>query len=279
LKLRGIIKSIRDALVTGGIPDAHLEADTLVTHFLCLERTDIYSKLDEDFPVNIEYFQRIVDRRLAKEPLFYILGYREFYGIPIKLNHHVLIPRQETELLIDIAISLGSKFDKQILTIADIGTGSGAISIAIALHLPLANLIATDISADALSVAYENIKRNTLQHRVSLLQGNLLEPLKMKVDMIVSNLPYIPSKLLETLEPEIQREPKIALDGGPDGLQLINKLLRKSKLYLNPGGIIILEIDPNQNEKLIKLSMGLFPHSSVKTEKDLLGLDRVIIIK
>lgn len=279
MKLRGIIKSIRDALVTGGIPDAHLEADTLVTHFLCLERTDIYSKLDEDFPVNIEYFQRIVDRRLAKEPLFYILGYREFYGIPIKLNHHVLIPRQETELLIDIAISLGSKFDKQILTIADIGTGSGAISIAIALHLPLANLIATDISADALSVAYENIKRNTLQHRVSLLQGNLLEPLKMKVDMIVSNLPYIPSKLLETLEPEIQREPKIALDGGPDGLQLINKLLRKSKLYLNPGGIIILEIDPNQNEKLIKLSMGLFPHSSVKTEKDLLGLDRVIIIK
>ena len=279
MKLGEIIKSARNALLIGGISDSHLEADVLVTHILSIERADIYSKLDEDFPLTTEHLKEIIDRRLGKEPLFYILGHREFYGIRIKVDHNVLIPRQETELLVDKAISLGSNLDRQMLTIADIGTGSGAICIAIALNLPNANFIATDISVDALNVAQENIRRYKLEDRISLIQGNLLEPLAMKVDIIVSNLPYIPSKLLKTLEPEILREPKIALDGGPDGLTFINNILKESPLYLNPGGVILLEIDPDQNDRLTALSKEIYPDCNVWTEKDLLGLDRLIIMQ
>ena len=279
MKLREIIKSTRNSLLSGGIPDSNLEADLLVTHILSIQRAEIYTKLDDDFPLDSQCLKEIVDRRLDKEPLFYILGNREFYGIPIQVNHKVLIPRQETELLVDRAIYIGSNSDRNISTIADIGTGSGAICIAIALNLPYATFLATDISTDALTVAKNNISQYKLQDRISLLQGDLLEPLNTKVDMIVCNLPYIPSKLLQTLQPEVQKEPKIALDGGPRGLTYINKLLKQARFHLNPGGVILIEIDPLQNKELMTLSKEIYPNSNVWTEQDALGLDRLIIIE
>jgi release factor glutamine methyltransferase len=164
------------------------------------------------------------------------------------------------------------------LVIADVGTGTGAIAINLAIHLPAARIYAIDTADPVLDVAAYNIRAHNVADRVTLVQGNLLEPLPEPVDLIVANLPYIPTERIATLQPEIQWEPVQALDGGPDGLDLVSALLRQAPDKLKEHGTIILELDPEQVPPVRELAAQLFPEAEIGVEKDLAGLDRMFVI-
>jgi len=207
----------------------------------------------------------LLARRVSREPLPYILGTREFFGLYFAVDPRVLIPRPETELLVERALGLASRVSSSsgALCIADIGTGSGCIAIALAVHLPHACLYATDVSADALAVAQRNAATHGVASRIRFLWGDLLSPLPQPVHLIVANLPYIAAQEWETLPPEVGRfEPRGALDGGPDGLDLVRWLLRQAPAYLLPGGALLLEIGASQGEAVTKLARAAFPQEA-----------------
>ena len=164
------------------------------------------------------------------------------------------------------------------MVIAEPGTGSGAVSINLAIHLPMARIYATELYPEALKVAEYNIGRHNVADRVTLLQGDLLDPVDEQVDVIVANLPYVPTDVIPSLQPEIQWEPRESLDGGPDGMDIIRRLLHQAQDKLKQNGVIILEIDPQQVQSLEELSRRLFPGASVSTEQDLARLDRILVV-
>jgi release factor glutamine methyltransferase len=165
------------------------------------------------------------------------------------------------------------------LVIADVGTGTGAIAINLAIHLPAAHIYAIDKSDPVLDVASYNIRAHNVADRIKLLKGDLLEPLEEPVDLMVANLPYVPTERLPTLQPEIQWEPKEALDGGPDGLDLVRRLLQQAASdKLKEHGIILLELDPEQVPQVRELSQDLFPGAEITVEKDLAQQYRMFVI-
>ena len=220
----------------------------------------------------------LVKRRIEGEPLSYITGTREFYALSFEITEDVLIPRQETELLVEAVIKFSKKRDCALLNIADVGTGSGAIAIAIAVNIPFACVTAIDISQKALEVADVNRRTHGVLDRVSLRLGNLLEPLSGEMNIIVSNPPYIPEGAIDGLQREVLREPRLALDCGPDGLRVIRNLLRQAKLKLSSLGMMVFEIDPTQARKTSKLSKKMFPNASITVLDDLSGEHRAILI-
>ena len=221
----------------------------------------------------------IVERRLTREPLAYILGYREFYGINLLVNSSVLIPRPETESLVEHALFMALMgMETTELVIADVGTGCGAIAINLAIHLPSARIYALDVADSVLDVASYNVRAHNVSDRVTLGKGNLLEPVPEPVDLIVANLPYIPSGRIPTLQPEVQREPREALDGGPDGLDQIRGLLSQAPGKAKDHGTILLELDPEQVAAVEELARQYFPAATTSVEQDLARLDRVFAI-
>ena len=193
-----------------------------------------------------------------------------------------MIPRPETELLVDLGLMLLKKRAQQVtcdLVLADVGTGSGGIAIALACNFKQAQLYATDVSIEALSVASENCRRHQVQDRVHLLAGNLLESVPRQVDMIYSNPPYLEIQDLLFLQPELTWEPLIALDGGLKGTEIIERLLQQSQHKLMPGGSILLELDPWQATETINMASMIFPDSYIWMEKDLSGAERVLVIQ
>jgi len=198
--------------------------------------------------------------------------------LDFEVNHHTLIPRPDTELLVEKAIELVKNLPQPCL-IADIGTGCCAIAIALATHLPTARIYATDISAAALEVARYNCRRYNLEDRITLLQGNLLEPLTEPVHIIVANLPYIKESELAGIMPEISKfEPHLALSGGIDGLQIIKKLFSQITGRLIAGGTVLLEIGYDQGPAIASTVNQCLPGARVSIMPDLSGLDRVAII-
>jgi release factor glutamine methyltransferase len=188
----------------------------------------------------------------------------------------VLIPRPETELLVEKAIEISQRR----AVVADVGTGSGAIAVSLAVHLPQALVYATDASRGALEVAARNCRRHCVEDRVHLLQGHLLEPLPEPVDLITANLPYVSQAELAQLPPDIRLyEPREALDGGPDGLDHIRRLLAQAGEHLKPRGVVLLEIGATQGEAVIALAKRHFPAARVEIAKDYAGLDRVVIVE
>ncbi|MCH2309634.1 MAG: peptide chain release factor N(5)-glutamine methyltransferase [SAR202 cluster bacterium] len=259
-----------------GSPDSRLEAEILLRHVLKIDRATMFSNLENILDSKQENdIAELVQRRLANEPLSYITGTREFYSLDFQITSAVLIPRQETETLVDEVIKIAKENP---LKIVDVGTGSGAIAIALAVNLPLAKIIATDISVDALHVAESNTKMNDVFSRINLKQGNLLDVLDEKVDVIVSNPPYIPSNQIEHLQPEVKKEPHIALDGGSDGLEYIRKLIGNCSEKLNNNGHIFIEIDPSQSEEVLKIADTHFPDARTAIIKDLSQNNRVLSI-
>ncbi|MCE2464422.1 MAG: peptide chain release factor N(5)-glutamine methyltransferase [Dehalococcoidia bacterium] len=164
------------------------------------------------------------------------------------------------------------------MVIAEPGTGSGAISINLAIHLPMARIYATELYQEAAEVANYNINRHNVADRVTLLQGDLLEPIPEMADIIVANLPYISSDVIPNLQPEVQWEPREALDGGVDGLDIIRRMMHQAQHKLKQSGVIILEIDPAQVQPLEELALEIFPGANVSVEQDLARLDRMLII-
>ena len=280
MNLREIFNSAGETLMRTGSPDAQLEAEVLIRHVLRIDRATFFRDLEQ--PVtdcDRERLDDLVNRRLNREPLNYITGLREFYGLDFEVSDSVLIPRQETELLVDTVISLARSRPKCEMKICDIGTGSGAIAVSVAVNLPSAEVMAIDISQRALDIADANRRMHGVYNRVSLRRGNLLEPVDWKPEIIVSNPPYIRRSDLSFLQPEIQYEPSVALDGGPDGLEVIRGLLRQSSDKVSSTGAILFEIDSSQKESARMLSREYFPNSEISVLDDLSGNSRAILIE
>ncbi|MCH2319647.1 MAG: peptide chain release factor N(5)-glutamine methyltransferase [SAR202 cluster bacterium] len=280
MNLREIFNSAGETLMRTGSPDAQLEAEVLIRHVLRIDRATFFRDLEQ--PVtdcDRERLDDLVNRRLNREPLNYITGLREFYGLDFEVSDSVLIPRQETELLVDTVISLARSRPKCEMKICDIGTGSGAIAVSVAVNLPSAEVMAIDISQRALDIADANRRMHGVYNRVSLRRGNLLEPVDWKPEIIVSNPPYIRRSDLSLLQPEIQYEPSVALDGGPDGLEVIRGLLRQSSDKVSSTGAILFEIDSSQKDSARMLSREYFPNSEISILDDLSGNSRAILIE
>ena len=228
------------------------------------------------------YLEELTARRCKREPLAYIFGEREFFNLRIQVNPSVLIPRPETETLVEQALLwLNTQIKPQKnFTVADVGTGSGCIALSLATQdLPI-QIIATDISSSAIKVAKKNCQNYAKAQNICLMQSDLLNPLSFPIDLIVGNLPYLPDDSLLTLEPEIRDyEPLIALKGGQSGTDLNLRLLDQARTLLNAPGAIILEIDPQQRKTLEQAAKEYLPGSRVSITKDLLGLDRVLSVE
>ena len=278
--LRTIIQDTHKKLESAGIPDARLEAEVLVMNVMRMARQSIFAEQETEVTGQQQAaLDEFLERRYSREPLAYILGQREFYGINVVLTPAVLIPRPETEGLVEQALFMALMgMESTELTIADVGTGSGAIAINLAIHLPSAKIYAVDVQDAVLDVAAYNVRVHGVADRVNLAIGDLLDAVPEPVDLIVANLPYIPTDRIPTLQPEVQQEPVLALDGGPDGLDLVRRLLIQAEDKLNSHGIILMEIDPDQIPVVQELALQHFPEGSTSVEKDLAGMDRILSI-
>jgi release factor glutamine methyltransferase len=216
---------------------------------------------------------------MSHEPTAYITGHKEFFGIDFKVSPSTLIPRADTELLVETAIGLANTAFPQSCLIADVGTGCGAIAIALAQHLPQANIYATDISDTALEVALSNCHKHRVSDRVTLILGDLLDSLSEPVHLIIANLPYISEPELSKLPLEISLfEPRMALAGGADGLIQIERLLSQASSKLLSGGAILLEVGYDQGSAVKSLARKCFPTAKISVVTDLSGMDRLVRI-
>lgn len=278
-ELRQVASQIAATLAAHGIPDSNLEAEVLLRHALKYDRAHFYASLREQLSSEkLEVVKSLVNRRTQGEPLAYITQHKEFYGLDFCVTPAVLIPRQETELLVEEALKFAVERGDGNITIADIGTGSGAIAVSLAANLPCAQVYATDCSKEALEIADHNRRKHGVADRITLLEGDLLEPLPLPVDMIVSNPPYIRSDLLPGLAPEVRREPPLALDGGKEGLEVITRLLKQAPAKLNAGGSILVEISPEQLDAVSDLARAYFPDAVFECHSDLSGLPRCVAV-
>lgn len=269
--LKQALSRARGIFAENNIEDAPLEGELLLRHALKISRTQLYLDLDQELsPQQEQAFWRLVERRLNGEPTAYTTGHRQFYGLDFYVDPRVLIPRPESELLVEIA--LGLAHNHRLSTIADIGTGCGAIAISLALELPQTRIYATDISAPALQVARLNCQKHEVTDRVHLLHGDMLDPLPEPVDLIIANLPYVKKSELAG----IKFEPRLALDGGSDGTKRIRHLCRQVGSKLSAGGFLLLEMGQGQREAITTFLHTLFPDSEIEVVPDLSGIDRVI---
>ena len=264
-----------DQLKKYSITDSALECELLVRSALGYTKSEFYSHLPDTVNEHeMILINQLIQRRLIGEPTPYILGTKEFYGIDFNVSKDVLIPRPETELLVDLALAQ----NKEGCLIADIGTGSGCIAVSIASHLPNLKIIAVDKSIDALRMARKNIMMHDMMDRIVLVNSDLLTAFKpgLKFDLIVSNPPYVPKDIYETLDKEIQLEPTIALNGGTDGWDIIRRLLQQANTMLSDGGSLLFEVFSDNSNEAFRLTSELIPMSKVTMHTDLLGLPRVI---
>ena len=278
--IRETLQQTHGNLESVGISDARLESEVMVMNVMRMPRQDLFSHQEDGVNAQQEReLAQIVERRLKREPLAYILAYKEFYGVNLLVNSDVLIPRPETETMVEHALFMALMgMETTELVIADVGTGTGAIAINLAIHLPAARIYAIDAADAVLDVASHNSRAHNVADRIKRAKGDLLEPLPEPVDLIVANLPYIPTSRIPTLQPEIQWEPSAALDGGDDGLDLIRRLMSQAPDKLKENGIILLELDPEQVPAVEELSRQLFPEATTSIEQDLAHRDRVFVI-
>ena len=256
-----------------------LDAEVLLMHRLGLTRAQLYARLNDEIDDRLadEYYL-LVERRAQGEPVAYITNHREFMDMDFYVDKRVLVPRPETELLVEFTVKkiLDKGWSGDSFSVADVGTGSGIIAVYLALRFPMMRVYATDISPEALEVAEINARRYEVLDRLPLLQGNLLEPVPESPRIIISNPPYT---VLSQVEPNVVRyEPNVALDGGSKGLAIYRELLNQARARLARPGLIALEIGSEQATDVTNLSRHFFPGCAVELYRDYAGLDRVIIL-
>jgi release factor glutamine methyltransferase len=276
------LRQAESAISSQGIPDARAETEVLLMHALGLNRAELYARLKETLPhPQGETFWDLVEQRRRRRPTPYITGHCRFYGIDFHVDERALIPRPETELLVDSVLGFAEQsLSEQPCLIADVGTGSGVVAVALALHLPHARIYATDISPESLEVARLNVRTHGVENRVELLVGDLLETVPVPVDIIVANLPYVRDSDIADLMPEIRDfEPKVALSAGPDGLDKIRLLMAEAKRKLRPHGMISLEIGHGQGPAVVELARSHFPGAGLDLIPDLAGTDRILTVR
>ncbi len=268
------------ALGTAGIPpeQAARDAELLARHALGWDRAHYLAHRRDAEPADFEaQYQTLVGRRLRREPPAYILGTREFWGLDFEVTPDVLIPRPESELLVEEALDTAK--DDPPATLVDVGTGSGCLAVALAHELPAARVTATDVSAPALAVARRNAERHGVAARVRFVRTDLLEGLALAADLIVANPPYVASRFAAGLQPEVRdHEPAVALFGGADGLDALARIIDQAWRCLRPGGRFVCEFGLGQDEAV----RSYFTRRGWTLERiraDLQGIDRTAVAR
>ncbi len=280
-------KRVRDALAEGtrllaraGVETPRRDAELLLSHALGRPRTWLFAHPDEVLPLAAwERYREALERRARGEPPAYILGEWEFYGVSLTVTPDVLVPRPETELLVDLALDYLQPPTRS-GRVADVGTGSGAIALAVALRRPRVHVWATDISARALRVARHNVRRHRVSDSVHLVQADVLTPLIGPFDLILANLPYVALEEAHVVDSRVKAfEPPEAIWGGPHGTVYIERLLRQVPGRLAPGGVALLEIGYRQAQRVLHLAESLVPRFPARVHPDPAGHPRVVELR
>ncbi len=264
---------------THAIDSPRLDAEILLAHSLELRRIDLYLRYDQPLGADeLAAFKALVRRRASREPVAYIIGRREFWGLDVLVGPEVLTPRPETERLVETALAVLDGCEKPL--VLDLGTGSGCIALALAHDCPRARVIATDISRAALAVARENVFRHGLTDRIQLAAAKdleLFDPRCACFDLIVSNPPYVPTADIDALAPEVRKyEPRGALDGGDDGLAVYRRIVPAAAFLLRAGGGLVLEIGWDQGRSVTQLARRTGLYADIRCVADYGGRDRVV---
>ncbi|MNH98077.1 Release factor glutamine methyltransferase [compost metagenome] len=266
-----------------GVADSASCTNILLQHLLGWSRTELLLRWQEQLPVELaEPWRQLVERKAAGEPVQYITGEQEFYGLTFQVNSAVLIPRPETELLVEAILDEGSRlFPQGAPLLADVGTGSGAIPVTLAHARPTWRVHSSDISAPALEMARANAQRHGVAERVTLLEGDLLEPYierRLALDILVSNPPYIPASDVPALQPEVRLyEPHTALIGGPDGLDLYRRMIGQLPLLPSIPALVGFEVGMGQAEAVADMLRDVADWDEIRFILDLAGIDRHVI--
>lgn len=278
--LRDVWLAAAAELESAEIDDARFEAEVLLRHATGLNRAQLYASLtDEIDPAAQQRFEAAIAERTTRKPLAYITGTREFYRLEFHVTPDVLIPRPESELLVDAALDHMRQTRIRAPQVADVGAGSGAVGIALARHRRGVNLICSDVSRDALLVARDNAQRLLRRPKAAFIQGDLLTPLPGPFHCVVANLPYIPEERLDELEPEVaEHEPRIALTPGTRGTELILRLLTQLPSRLHPNGVAVLEVDPGQESVIADAARQMLPNADVTVLDDVSQQPRAVRI-
>lgn len=305
----GALDAAAARLAGAGVDSARLDAELLLADALGVSRAALLARRPEPLPERARApFEARLARRAAREPVAYILGRQEFYGLSLEVSPAVLVPRPESELLVEEALAelaartaaarvageAGSPPDDRgarslparngeggVQTgspvVADVGTGSGCLAVAIAVHAPQARLVAVDRSAEALAIARRNAARHAVLGQVRLVRGDLLSGIGGPLDVVVANLPYVTTEEVAGLAPEVRRyEPRLALDGGADGLALLRRLVTQAAGRLAPGGVLLLEVAAGQAERVADLLRSTGAFADVAARRDLAGIERLV---
>ncbi len=268
------------ALVQADVESPRLDSEVLLGHVLRWTRSRLHAWPEQKLS-NREWeeFVAAVNRRCQHEPVPYIIGHREFFGLDFVVDRRVLIPRPETELVVERVLETVREmgWTSGATSVADVGTGSGVIAVCVATRLPAARVYAIDSSPDALQVAATNVARLRVQNQIQLLCGNLLDPLPDRVQLLVANLPYVSTADLHAAARDVRDyEPVAALDGGRDGLDSIRKLLQEAPRCLAHHGVLLLEIGADQGPRVANLVQQAFPNARVEVMPDYAGFDRIV---
>lgn len=261
------------------VTTARLDAQVILAHVLGVARSWLFAHYEHILsPDHAERYTELVARRMTREPVAYLVNHREFYGIDLYVDQRVLIPRPETEMLVDQVLTEATFRAPHQLVVADVGAGSGAIAIAVAMNAPNTHIYALDFSVGALAVARRNVQAHDLNEQITLVQSDLLDALPARADIIVANLPYVTNHDFKTLEPDVRRyEPTHALVAGPLGLDVIARLLPQLPDHCTPGALVVLEIGYNQGDAVSRLVIELTPHATqLEVHRDYQGHDRVV---
>jgi release factor glutamine methyltransferase len=275
-----VIQRSTEFLAKKEVDSPRLQVELLLAHVLKMPRMKLYLNFDRTLqPAELDALREMVKRRGNREPLQHIVGSTSFCGLEIAVNRHVLIPRPETELLAERAWKFAATVTGSAPKVLDLCTGSGCLAIAVAENCAKAEIYATDISPEALAVARDNASRNNLSSRVQFFEGDCFAPLpeKIQFDLIVSNPPYIPSSEIETLQTEVRdHDPRLALDGGADGLEFYRKIAGEAKRFLSANAQIMLEFGDGQATAI----RGIFETQGwnvLGVEQDFTGKERMLI--
>ncbi|MPZ14081.1 MAG: peptide chain release factor N(5)-glutamine methyltransferase [Chloroflexi bacterium] len=288
-----LLAEARDRMEQAGADSPWLTALVLLEHATGLGREDVLAHPDRILsPPELDQYQDLVDRRCAREPVAYILGYREFYGRRFAVTPATLIPRPETETLVHLALdrfrplepeeSRGERagVGSSRYAVLDVGTGCGAIVVSLLVQEPRLAAVGTDSAQDALAVARRNAESHGVLERLRLVGCHLTDAIAGRFPLVVANLPYVPSDQMDALDPEVaHHEPRHAIDGGPDGMSVIRAFLPALSQVLVPGGVALLEIGEGQAAELVERARDLFPEWTVGAERDEAGMDRFLVVE
>lgn len=269
------MKQGKEQLIENQIEEATIIARVLLQFVLTLDRTDLLMRQEQEVEeAKKQEYKKAIQKVIEGTPMQYITHKQEFYGLPFYVDENVLIPQPDTEILVEEVLNIAQKSKEDIL---DIGTGSGAIGIALAVNITKADVTMSDISKKALEIARKNAMNNKVMEKVKLVQSNLFENIKGTFSVIVSNPPYIETEVIKKLPKQVQNEPLLALDGGEDGLLFYRKLIKEAPRYLKQNGYLCMEIGYNQKEVVLNLIEESQNYKHVYSKKDLSGNDRIVV--